>query len=213
MKSRLKISLGFLILNYKPQNPPNKTRRSEGRHKWFPLPWPLGQPGLCCLLKLIKRQSRLQEHPLLLLEPRWFSTARFELSLATAPHGCFPQRVGPTHRVKEMMANSPAPTCELHGAGAAGSHRAGRDRGSTLPVGNWDRHRLLLADLCQRELLQKFRLCQTPPELHGVAVNPPVAPLLRTEKGVFPLCLSHPQFCTFQGTACFHLPFYLSLGR
>lgn len=97
-----------------------------------PFPRPLGQSGLCCFLKLMNRQSRLQKPPLLL---RWFSTVRFELSLATVPYGCFPQQVGSTLRVREITSNSPAPPCELHGAGATESHRAGRGRGTRCPLG------------------------------------------------------------------------------
>ena len=131
MKSILKTSLVFLILNCKSQNPHNKTCRSEELHKRFPFPWPLGQSGLCCLVKLINRQtaskasSFLPGVPVVLnnkitgLSSTWpcsrmaafpsreIPTCRFSSAPAK-------QQLGFTHLVKEIMSRSSGPTYQIN---------------------------------------------------------------------------------------------------
>lgn len=124
MKSILKRSLVFLILNYKSQNPHNKTCRSEELHKSFPFLWPLGQSGLCCFLKLINRQTWLQKLLLFFLESQWFQITALSSTWQCSLMAAFPsreiptcrfssaaakQQVGFTHLVKEIMSRYLAP--------------------------------------------------------------------------------------------------------
>lgn len=129
MKSILKRSLVFLILNYKSQNPHYKTCRSEELHKRFPFPWPLGPSGLCCFLKPINTDTRLQKLLVFFLECQWFQITALSSTWQGSLMAAFPsreiptcrfssaaanQQVGFTHLVKEIVSRSSGPTYQIN---------------------------------------------------------------------------------------------------